>query len=655
MEVETAVAADKIDRKYVTRACDTCKRRKLKCDGRDPCKRCTLSDRTCSYDAVYLRVQKRKRLTMASSPAETPPQQPTQPLAPDEAMDPGLGQGQQLWDSEVAPGDPSVHAFLKKVYGHLSLMGQAMPRNLFRPSEETFEKTTDRDLFMLPDHVVLKDYLHCFFEHSNVTYRYVPRLLAETLLDQLSRDDDFLMQDYASMAMLLMVAGVGCIWYASWKNKSLKAYKSKAEKLYRAGRSRLDKIESIFPPSITALRAHVASCQLLLAMGMFNMAWIRLGSTVRLSQMIGLHKSQPSSTEAEEHSRRTLFWAIYVLDRYLSVVSGRPMAINDHDVTLKLPAGLSNDNESQWGSHESKYVTGVTAHVTLSRIVGKIMSNLYPAARRGSDHRRTVLRELEQDLAQWYQQTPTFFHPHPKSLSDANDAFYDVSWVFQRQQRTVRVACLFTTMLMYRGFLLDEVMNPARNPLGPASVLVRKCVDSAIDLATFAAHIGRDSTYNAVYWSTSHFTFCAISILVVFLTLFPTTEDKEKIEAIIAQAMEGHKRLDHSRNLQAQKFLEESRTIARNVHDSTSPANSLLSPQSRQEISSLGVAVPQVQVEPALPEHPNDYGSWSDLQFDSEAFGIFGDTLDMVMNIGFDASANDFLGNVDFNARGNVR
>lgn len=549
-----------------------------------------------------------------------------------------------------------MHAFLKKVYGHLSLMGQAMPRNLFRPTEEALEKTSDRDLFMLPDHSVLQDYVRCYFEHSNVTYRYIPRVRAEGLLDQLGRDDDALLQDNASMAMLLMVAGVGCVWYASWKNKSLKSYKAKAERLYKAAKSRLDKVESVFPPTITTLRAQVAACQLLLAMGMFNMAWIRVGNTVRLAQMIGLHKSQQASSDVDEHSRRTLFWGIYVLDRYLSVVSGRPMAINDLDVTIDLPAALSGSIQDDWGTNEYKYVAGVTAHVRLARIVGKIMSNLYPAARCSSDRRAEVLRQIEQDLKQWYRETPTFFHPRHNNSPDDNDTFYDVSWIFQRQQRTVRVACLFTKMLMYRGYLLDELLNPARDPLGPASDSVRKCVDSAIELASFAAHIGRDATYNAVYWTTCHFTFCAISILMVFLTLFPTTEDKDKIEAIIEQAMEGHKRLDHSRNLQAQKFLEESRTIARNVHDSTSPAGSLTSPQSHQALNPpMPAPQTRVQVQHALPEHPYDY-SWADLQDDNEAFGIFGDTLDMVMNIGFDASANDFLGASDpANARWNVR
>lgn len=581
-------------------------------------------------------------------------------MATAEAPEPVLHKEADHWDGEIAPGDPSVHAFLKKVYGHLSLMGQAMPRNLFRPTEEALERTSDRDLFMLPDHAVLQDYVRCYFEHSNVTYRYIPRLRVESLLEQLGRDDDALLQDHASMAMLLMVAGVGCVWYASWKNKSLKAYKSRAERLYKAAKSRLDKVEYVFPPTMTALRAQVASCQLLLAMGMFNMAWIRVGSTVRLAQMIGLHKSQQASSELDEHSRRTLFWAIYVLDRYLSVVSGRPMAINDLDVTVELPMALCESIQSDWGTNEHKYVAGVNAHVRLTRIVGKIMSNLYPAARCGSGRRTEVLRQLEQDLDQWYRETPSFFHPLQNGAPNGNDAFYDVSWVFQRQQRTVRVACLFTKMLMYRGYLLDELLNPARDPLGPASEPVRKCVDSAISLASFAAHIGRDATYNAVYWTTCHFTFCAISVLMVFLTLFPTTEDKDKIEAIIEHAMEGHKRLDHSRNLQAQKFLEESRTIAKNVHDSTSPANSLTSPPLRvappnQQIHAA-LQQPEVHVQHALPEHPNDYSSWADLQFDNEAFGIFGDTLDMVMNIGFDASANDFLCAGDFaNARGNAR
>ncbi|KAB8269519.1 hypothetical protein BDV30DRAFT_187709 [Aspergillus minisclerotigenes] len=53
--------AQKPPKKYVTRACDECKRRKCKCDGLEPCYRCVSMGLDCAYHSSYNRVQKRKR------------------------------------------------------------------------------------------------------------------------------------------------------------------------------------------------------------------------------------------------------------------------------------------------------------------------------------------------------------------------------------------------------------------------------------------------------------------------------------------------------------------------------------------------------------------------------------------------------------------
>jgi hypothetical protein len=128
----------------------------------------------------------------------------------------------------------------------------------------------------------------------------------------------------------------------------------------------------------------------------------------------------------------------------------------------------------------------------------------------------------------------------------------------------------FTIMLMYRGCLLNEFLRTAAStPCESAPTLpVQKCVQAAIHVASFAAKIADDPTYNAVFWTTSYFTFCAISILVVYLTLYRNVENRQQLEALLERAMRGHKRLDQSTELEAQRLLEESQKLARNARSS---------------------------------------------------------------------------------------
>lgn len=52
-------------------------------------------------------------------------------------------------------------------------------------------------------------YLECFAEHAQVTYRYVPRRQWSSLVTRLYDDDESLLVDDASMALLLLVIGLG--------------------------------------------------------------------------------------------------------------------------------------------------------------------------------------------------------------------------------------------------------------------------------------------------------------------------------------------------------------------------------------------------------------------------------------------------------------
>lgn len=54
-------------------------------------------------------------------------------------------------------------------------------------------------------------YLECFAEHAQVTYRYVPRRQWSSLVTRLYDDDESLLVDDASMALLLLVIGLGSV------------------------------------------------------------------------------------------------------------------------------------------------------------------------------------------------------------------------------------------------------------------------------------------------------------------------------------------------------------------------------------------------------------------------------------------------------------
>lgn len=113
---------------------------------------------------------------------------------------------------ESLSGDASARGFLTRVYGHLSAAGHAMPRYLSRPADRTLPNDSNDAAIMLPDKSTTMTYLECFAEHAQVTYRYVPRRQWSSLITRLYDDDESILVDDASMALLLLVIGLGLVF-----------------------------------------------------------------------------------------------------------------------------------------------------------------------------------------------------------------------------------------------------------------------------------------------------------------------------------------------------------------------------------------------------------------------------------------------------------
>ncbi|KAE8407469.1 hypothetical protein BDV37DRAFT_280001 [Aspergillus pseudonomiae] len=567
-----------------------------------------------------------------------------------------------LWDSGTEgqqqtedddKGDASTHTFLSRVYSHLKSVGQSLPRNLSRPAEEVLNEYALSASLIPLDRRLAEEYIDCFHGHSCATYRYIPRSQSKEFLHKLYSEDESFLQDDASMAVILLILAVGCIWYPSLRNRDIFEYKTKASRLYEAAQSRLEKATSVFPPSILVMQAHCLKCQFLLAVNIFNGAWLAVGTAVRLGQIVGFHKAKATaSTSLDEFTRRGVFWSLY-----LSAALGRPMMITDDDITIPYPEAALSSSDGIDDPHEAKTVPGIVAHIKLARITTQVLRKLYGSKKHDKVARNESVSQIEAQLSQWLDETPGFFNPQEQFGQKESEVFYDVPWIFKRQQRTIRAAFSFTCMQLYRGYLLDEFLQanfhdrPALTPEPP----VRKCIQAALQMALFAAEIKEDATYNSVFWTTSYFTFCAISILTVYLTLYPEIENRAAIESVLEEAMEGHRKLDNSMNKHSQKLLENTRAIAQRAFRSSrtrlssSAANdrtTIVPSDANASVTGEQQNLPSGSVYPRL--EPRE--EWEDTQgavnnIEGPVSDVFeladivnGDDLDFIMDIGFDAS-----------------
>ncbi|KAJ6539127.1 fungal-specific transcription factor domain-containing protein [Mycena capillaripes] len=84
-------------------------------------------------------------------------------------------------------------------------------------------------------------------------------------------------------------------------------------------------------------------------------AWILIGQAVRTGQDLGLHRSPRRLviTPIEKETRRKIWWGVYSLDRMLALALGRPLGINDSDCDVEYPVEVDDE-------HLPDYFAGAT-------------------------------------------------------------------------------------------------------------------------------------------------------------------------------------------------------------------------------------------------------------------------------------------------------
>jgi hypothetical protein len=74
------------------------------------------------------------------------------------------------------------------------------------------------------------------------------------------------------------------------------------------------------------------------------------GTTMQLVTALGLHRRRLSKTTrggpayVEQELRKRIFWSAYTLDKYLSVMFGRPRLLDDEDIDQDFPDEVNDED-----------------------------------------------------------------------------------------------------------------------------------------------------------------------------------------------------------------------------------------------------------------------------------------------------------------------
>ncbi|KAA8903266.1 fungal-specific transcription factor domain-containing protein [Sphaerosporella brunnea] len=259
----------------------------------------------------------------------------------------------------------------------------------------------------------------------------------------------------------------------------------------------------------------------LLASNQTNRAWNSAGLAIRMAYGIGLHvRNDPREMTIQEQEQRLRVWhSLYYLDSLLSLVTGRPPAIQERTCSAPVPRMLIPNVLT--GTEDIDPVVPdpyMVACTSLSAITAEMMSRLYSPRsifqENSLDDLRRNIELLSCFLQRWKRDLPV-------SL-DFEEPQTDQTFLHQRVELALRYH--HTTMLLNRPCLRRP--DPRSPGLPPSTrEFMRdgavRCLDSAHQLIYLIVHgLAADPT-NPIrmgpWWAIMHYAVSAESIVLLEL------------------------------------------------------------------------------------------------------------------------------------------
>ncbi|KAE8138932.1 fungal-specific transcription factor domain-containing protein [Aspergillus pseudotamarii] len=556
------------ERVRVTRACDACKRKKLRCSGTLPCSLCQRSSQSCEYTTSYTRgkvppIPALHQPNGNSNVAERHiqerpgPNVDRMPASPDTEVIEGHSASRIDGDVSNLQSRDSPEPHQTDMEGHyvgpssgVSFMLRIQKRlhesitfplntPIFSFGDAPLPKS-DPSFLLLPSKNEAKELCNRYFDFAFPTHRFLHQQQVECWLDEFYnrlQEPHSLGPGEREIRALLLMVFAQASQYKPESGDKLEDTRmrfceygsnpsSSCNSAVYFGASEHHLATETGPVRVTSVQARLAQCFYLLSQSRINHCWSLFGTTARLAIAIGLHRKRrrehPSTINlVEQECSKRVFWCAYSLDNYLSAALGRPRIFHDDEIDQEFPE-IAEDQQITLTSilpptsSAQSIMLAPVYHAKLSRIISGVLHDLYGIHRSTLTAQASAAEKYGAKMTEWRKELSQFL-----DLPNVNI----MKVTYQRQYTVLNLAFYHAQILLYRPFLLKGFTLLTKEPSrrndklqGTIDQNIKSCLEAAMKVVSIVHDLSAKGRMYRAFWVlkfTHYYAFSAIVVLYV--------------------------------------------------------------------------------------------------------------------------------------------
>lgn len=383
-----------------------------------------------------------------------------------------------------------------------------------------------------------------------------------------------------------------------------------------------------------------------------NASWMFLGAASRMAVALGMHREGANAgfDPIERNIRKRVWWTMYIFEKLLSAMLGRPSNIDDREVSVSLPEESMFDS----GDTQPDYTANF---LSLVRLLERTKRRMYPLPNDknadADDHLLTSAKELLEESETWYNNLPKHLLPDNLTLTAKQSRAILLLHICYQYVR----ALITRPILVHRVTLELESLERSEPALAhmPQEILnlSRSCVQSAETSLGYLKILYDTNLLDGVSWLDVYYIYHSVFILCIDILVRPAesvpSRDELQQKALIKSSMEITRRT---------RLAPTFRILAQVASQFASIIGALDEPNGTKTPNE-GPSEQQGQVQAGQTQMVLQDNSIQDLQqvlpgnwFEANFTGLPWDCFDMGAygNVGFGAVQDDLLGDTILHA-----